>query len=288
MARNAMVLGATGMVGEALCRELVEQGWEVSGAARLSDPNGADGLRQIGVEVSRFDVTADDPSRLPDADVVLLEVWDPTKPELIWPINFYGVGRVVERYAGSADIVNGCTVNVYGDGPEAPNEEASPRPNSDYGRSRYAQERLIDYFCVQRGSKGIHVRYAHSNTAKRGVVRRMAETILAGKSLGTGPDALTQVIALEDFVRVTIAATDRVSTPPAVVNCCHPRVWTRRELAEAIRDRLGSGEVIFDEATGGREHSTYADPSRMVEWFGPPTVPAAELIDRVARDLGAE
>jgi hypothetical protein len=126
------------------------------------------------------------------------------------------------------------------------------------------------------------VRYAHANTAERGVVRRMTDSILKGDSLGDTPDARTQVIGLEDFVRVTQGCADRVTCPPTAVNCCHPRVWTRRELAEAIHERLGTGQVVFDRDSGGKDQSAYADAGRMVQWFGEPVVPPETLIARVA------
>ena len=283
--RKALVLGATGMVGRPLAESLVESGWSVIGAARLSDPEVAQGLAQRGVAVLRFEATTDDPADLPDVDAVFLEVWDPSDASLTWPINFHGVGRVVERYAGAASIVNGSTINVYGDKPEAGREGDLCRPTSDYGASRLAQEHLIDYFCTRAGSKVINVRYAHSNTARRGMVRRLAETVRSSGSLGSNPDARLQVIALEDFVRVTRLALDRAASPSVAVNCCHPRVWTCRELAEELRRRLGRGAVVFDRDSGGAEHSAYADASRMVEWFGPPTVGIDTLIDRVINDM---
>jgi nucleoside-diphosphate-sugar epimerase len=279
--RKAMVIGTTGVVGSAVAEALLDGGWHVGGVARRTDVPAGEALAAKGATLRAFDVTRDDPADLPDADVLFLEIWDPTDEALIWPVNFYGVGRVVERYAGTADIVNGCTINVYGDSPHAPGEDAPCRPTSEYGRSRYAQERLIDYFCHRSGSKGIHVRYAHSNSAARGVVRRFAEKIIRGESLGPDPDARIQVIALEDFVRVTLGGLDHLASPPAVVNCCHPRVWTRRELADEIQERLGSGEVRFDRETGGEENSAYADVNRMLEWFGPPRVPLDTLLSRV-------
>ncbi|MEA3364796.1 MAG: NAD-dependent epimerase/dehydratase family protein [Candidatus Hydrogenedentes bacterium] len=244
--RRALVLGITGMVGAALARALQSEGWQVFGAARGSDPATALKLAEEDIEVMQFDVMADDPGILPDVNVVFLEIWDPSRPELTWDISFYGVGRVVERYAGQADFVNGSTINVYGAGPTFPNEDAPCRPDSEYGRSRFAQERLIDYFCYCSGSRGIRVRYAHANTAERGKVRRIAEAILAGDSLGTNPDGKTQVIALEDFVRITVAALQKVETRPIAVNCCHPKVWTERELAAEIHRRLGKGTVVFE------------------------------------------
>lgn len=285
--KKAMILGISGKVGELLAARLMDDGWHVSGAARFSDPAKETALRDRGVETFRYDVTRDDPADLPGADRVFLEIWDPSKPDLIWPINFYGVGKVVERYAGEADFVNGCTINVYGEGVEPASEETPCRPSNDYGRSRFAQERLIDYFCHRSGSRGIHVRYAHANSPESGIIRRFAEAIRDGRSLGRDPDALLQVIGIEDFVRVTAAAAERVANPPPVVNCCHPRLWTKRELANAIADKLGAGEVKFDVESGGRELSACATADRMVEWFGEPSVPLDEVIGRTVRSAGS-
>ena len=283
--KTAMVLGATGRVGVPLCRELIADGWDVHGVARCTDAEMSEKLRDEGVMLQRFDVVEDDPRGLPDVQVVFLEIWDPTRPELIWPINFYGVGRVVERYQGMADIVNGCTINVYGSSPDASSEDFPPRPDSEYGRSRYAQEKLIDYFCDRGGRRGIHIRYAHSNSASNGLVYRTARSVLAGESLGSHPDQRLRVIAIEDFVRVTHLAVERVANPPVVVNCTDPAVWTLRQLAEELQRRLGSGKVVFDRENGGVEHSVYADPSRMIEWFGAPRVSMETLLGRVVNHL---
>ena len=147
----ALVVGVTGMVGSGVARALRAEGWHVFGVARGTDDAAALKLAEEGVEVMQYDVTSDDPGALPDVNAVFLEIWDPSRPELNWEINFYGVGRVVERYAGQATFVNGSTINVYGDGPGLPREDTGCRPTSDYGRSRFAQERLIDYFCYRSG-----------------------------------------------------------------------------------------------------------------------------------------
>ena len=281
----ALVLGVTGFVGSALAKSLIEDGWKVFGAARLRNDPKRQALESLGIQLFPFDVTRDDPAKLPDVDTLFLEIWDPSRIDLIWPINFYGVGRVVERYAGKTKIINGCTINVYGDSPDPSSEETPCRPTSDYGRSRYAQEKLIDYFCVRSGGQGIHIRYSRSNTAKRGTIRQFAEAILAGQSLGANPDAKFQVIALEDFVRITKESLRYLASPPAVVNCCHPRFWSQRELAETLHARLGKGKVLFDREQGGLENSAYADTKRMCQWFGEPQIKADALLDRVVADL---
>lgn len=282
---KALVLGITGKVGQPLAKTLAAEGWEVLGAARCSNAATRAQIEASGVRVIPFDVTRDDARVLPDVDVVFLEIWDPSRPDLIWPINFHGVGRVVERYAGVADIVNGSTIGLYGSSAEPATEDTPPRPDNEYGRSRYAQEKLIDYFSVRGGRKAIHVRYAHANTPKAGAARRMAEAILAGRSLGLNPDARMQVIAIEDFVRVTKEAVKHMTCPPTAIHCCHPRVWTQRELAMELHRRLGRGTVVFDREQGGLETSVFADASRMVKLFGEPRVSLDVVLGRIVKDL---
>lgn len=285
---KALIIGVTGRIGSRLAVTLLGENWTVYGAARMSSSGKRRALESHGVETFQFDVLTGSPDQLPDADVVFLEIWDKTRPDLHWDINFYGVGSVVERYAGSARIINGSTLNVYGSGPDPMKERSSCLPDSEYGRSRYAAERLIDYFCRRYYGSGIHLRYAHANSRKHGIIRHIAEDILQERSLGDDPDSKLQVMGYEDFIRVTTRALEYTATPPAVVNCCHPRIWTKRELAEAIQSRLGRGRVIFDRQRGGEDHSVFGDPAKMLKWFGEPKINPGQLIRRVVEDLNED
>lgn len=62
---------------------------------------------------------------------------------------------------------------------------------------------------------------------------------------------------------MTRTAVEHLSSPPTAVNCCHPRVWTKRELADAIYDRMGDGEVRFKREEGELEQSFYGDTERV-------------------------
>lgn len=280
--RKALVAGASGTVGRALALALVESGWAVHGLARFSNPAVREELEAAGVITHPFDITRDDPAGLPEAEVVFLEIWDPRcRPERLWPLNFYGIGRLVEAYAGRADFVNGCTIAVYGKSASQPDEASPCRPFGEYDRVRYAQERLIDYFCHVSGSRGIHLRYAHANSSGAGLLHRLCRQIIEETPFEEGPGERFQVIALEDFIRVTIAASDHLSDPPALLNCCHPRVWTLQELAGELHRRLGRGSVRFIRPSGGAEDSYIADPQRMIDLLGLPRVPLETVLERV-------
>ena len=80
-----LVLGVSGMVGRPLALDLQEAGWQVFGAARFSRPGTREALEAKGIRTIPFDVTGDDPAKLPEAKVVFLETWRPIPvPIRIW------------------------------------------------------------------------------------------------------------------------------------------------------------------------------------------------------------
>ena len=284
---RALVVGVTGMVGWPLCQKLCREGWHVFGLARFTDPDRPEQVVAAGAEPITFDILNDDPSQLPEVDVVFLEVWDRSHflnhsdPAQIWALNYNAVGRLVQRYAASA-IINGSSASLYGPRADrASVEDDLPRPDNVYALSRLAQEKLFDFLCGQAGGRAVHLRYCHANDQKRGHLRRMADAIQGEISLGPAPDQKVQVIGLHDFVRCTALAGAGWASMPDVVNVAHPRVWTHRELAERIRSELGCGRVIYDRETGGVEDSVWANTNRMIECFGPPEEDLEDLIGRV-------
>ncbi len=289
---SALVLGA-GRIGRRLCETLRQRGLTVHAAARFSDPATRHELAGLGVNTITYDARESDPATLPDVPLLFLELWAPTEHglpdgrERIWSLNYHAIGRVAARYAGAADIINGCSGNVYGTHPEPRAEDDLQRPNDEYGLARFAQEKLLDFLCDERGSRLVHLRYYHANTPESGQIRRTAELIKAGESLGPNPDERVQVIAMDDFIRCTVAAAERRHEMPRAVNVCHPRLWTRRELAQRIHQALGQGQVRFDRDAGGREHSTTGDTSLMLKLFGQPQGDLETLIDDVAAAVRA-
>jgi len=287
---RVLVAGASGEVGSRLCHALRERGDEVHGAARFSDPRRAQALEADGVQLHRFDVRRDDPRELPEVDLLFLELWKPAHlldaerqdPADVWDLNYHAIGRLVARYAGTADVINGSTGSVYGPRADRPSREDDlPRPDSHYALARFAQEQLIGFLCDEAGSKCAQLRYFIGNSPSSGVLPRMARSIAAGESLGPDPDRRLQVIAIEDFARCTLAVADKLTPEPFCCNVCHPQVWTMRELAERLQSELGRGGVRFERENGGGDGSVCGDTERMRAEFGEPVVALDELIARI-------
>lgn len=288
--KRVVIVGASGKIGRSLAYAVRGAGAMVTGAARFRNPEIRNALQRDGIESVVYDAKEDDPSRLPEADLVFLEIWAPDEhhgagaAEAIWKLNYEGVGRIVERYRGVADIINGSSGIVYGTSIEPFSEDDRLRPNSEYGLARFAQERLIDFLCDRTASRVIHLRYFFGNTPDSGQLYRAARAIRDGRELEGLPEQKIQVIALEDFVRCTLRSAELLERADSqAINICHPEVFRRRELAERIRTELGEGRVVFRGSTGGAEVSLTGDPGRMLELLGPPSIGVDELIRRAVR-----
>jgi nucleoside-diphosphate-sugar epimerase len=273
---------------------MINAGWRVCGCARFNDHDRRAQLEKLGVSLIRFDIENGDPAKLPDVDVVVLEVWDPSMIGAsgryleTMNLNVRAVGRIVERYAGKADIINGSTVSLYGPrGDRQPRETDPPRPHDDYALSRIAQEWLVNSLCERNGKRVVHLRYCHSNTVESGFIRRTAELVRDGISLGGTPDQRVQVISLGDFVRCTVAAIIERGRMPREVNIVHPRVWTHRELAEQLQAGMKRGSVMFDVEEGGQNQSIWGDPTLMLETFGQPQDDIDQLVTDVANAVAS-
>ncbi len=286
--KSCLVVGASGNVGSRLCRAACETGLKTYGLARFGNPEIRKKVEATGTETVAFDIVNDNPVELPDVDLVFFEVWNRAHIggehlENLWELNFDGVGRIIRRYAGEADFVNGSTGSLYGPRGDRPSLETDwPEPRGQYSLARLAQEKLFNFFCKESGSKVAHLRYFHSNSPESGILRRIADTILAEKSLGKFPDMQVQAIGIKDFVRCTFDARNKLGKTPFVCNVCHPKIWSYRELAERLQKELGTGKVLFDADNGGRDNSAWGSTTKMIAEFGNPVEELDELIRQVA------
>jgi len=296
---NTLVLGASGMVGSEVCAMLRRNDVSVTGAARFRFPGAQMDLEELGVTCVEFDAVWDDPIELPDARQVVFEIWDPSQHSVspddanarkaMWKLNYEAIGKVAMRYTTGrkrrpkppALLINGSSGNVYGSHPDPRSERDALIPDTEYGRARMAQELLLQFLATQAETRCVNLRYYHSNAPDRGVLRKLADTILKGESLGDAPDQRIQVIGLDDFVRYTVLATESADRIPEAINICHPTIWTMRGLANRLRDILGEGDVRFDRDTGGTERSVIGNPAKVIELFGEPLQELTPLMEEV-------
>lgn len=288
MTKRALVVGVSGTLGSGVAAALIKKGYSVYGLSRFQTFGSADEVKARGVEPIAFDLSRDDPAQLPDVDVVFLEVWerahlvgsDPD-PQAIWDLNYTGVGRIVARYAGQAQFVNGCTGSVYGAADHAWRESDWPRPDIEYGISRLAQEKLINFLCAEKGSGCIHLRLYHANAPGKGLLHFTAQQLLAGEAIGMAPAQKVQVIALEDVIDMTVRSQALIKDEPQAINICHPHIWIWQELVERMAASLSVNNISWGDPHGSVEGSYYGSAELMQKTFGEPQFNIDAMIDAV-------
>jgi nucleoside-diphosphate-sugar epimerase len=170
MHRRIFIAGASGAVGQPLCRLLVAEGWQVTGTTRK--PERADALRALGVEPVVVDVY--DAVRLRDVvvaaapDIVIHQLTDlppgldPAQMEAAGPRNTRmrdeGTRNLVAATlaAGARRLVAQSVAFAYAPGP-TPYREDSPLNFTPTGRGRSAAN--LEQQVLAAPLEGIVLRY---------------------------------------------------------------------------------------------------------------------------------
>jgi len=224
---RALVTGAAGFVGQWLCQELLQRGWEVTGT-RLSDAVPPGALRQDerdAVQWIRCDVTSDtdiatamDRGR-PDAVFHLAGVsFVPAvsqAPAAAFEVNVVAVARLLSeatrrRAAGMLDP----TILVVGSGeqygrhaaPAQPLDElAELRPLNSYAASKAAQELVALAAHRHDGVRLVATRsFNHSGPGQdpRFLLPSLVQRAVALRATGAGAAPIGNTSPIRDFLHV--------------------------------------------------------------------------------------
>lgn len=198
------------------------------------------------------------------------------------------------RLAGVARVVYVSTVHVYGDrlAPGARvDEETAPAPRSAYAVARLASEHLVG-----TGTSPVVLRL--TNAVGAPVHRDVSRWTLVAADLcraaamsgelvlrSTGQQ-WRDFIALDDVVRVLLAAVDPHQLPAGTYNLSSGQPMTVRALAELVQERFeartGTRPPLRAPAPEGRNPEPYVvDASRLASLGFTAEVPIGEAIDSI-------
>lgn len=248
--QTTLVTGATGNVGNAIARALVEQGRPVRALVR--DPERARPLLPGAVELARGDVT--DPrsvvAALPDVGTVyhaagLPEQWLPD-PETFTRVNVGGTRTMLEaaREAGVGRFVYTSTIDVFAWRAGEPFDESvvdeAPK-HTHYERSKQAADRLVQD-AVEHGFPAVFLHpsavYGTSPTTSPGVNDLMCR-LVKGEIPMLLPGPMPVVFA-DDVARGHLAAEQAAPGSRFILS---ESVWSlpalASEMAAAARAVLG-------------------------------------------------
>lgn len=252
------MVGATGMIGFPLALSLAQKGWTVFATTRPSSDLCRVRQLEAFVRIVPYDLQTGDLSSLPSVDVVFFMAWDRSHhvdcphrasgvmwcawcERFVYHLNYFPAVRLFSRYMNSAHIVNASSMFVLGDGVEGEKLYTSAcafAPTSNYGRCRADLEHFLQQFNGQK--QCISLRYLNPQDPNHpGLVQRLIDKVVAGQELCD--QRRIQIITLADVVSITVHSAQLmmkgVMLPPAI-NVCHPQLWTERELAQHVANRL--------------------------------------------------
>jgi nucleoside-diphosphate-sugar epimerase len=289
---DIMVLGAGGKMGPSLAR-MAKRAAEEAGTprrvlavSRFSSEEARRMLEAHGVATIACDLLDPDAlAALPDdvPNVVYMAGMkfgsDGNEP-LTWAMNAYLPGRVSEKFRRSR-IVAFSTGNVYGLTPRkrgGSREEDAPNPRGEYAMSCVGRERIFEHFGRLLKIPLALIRLNYAAEMRYGVLLDIARRVWRGEPV---PLAMgyVNVIWQGDANAVSLAALERASTPPYVLNVSGHEILSVRDVAEELGRRLDR-PVRFE----GEEapDALLSDGSKGHAEFGRPRVDAARLIEWTA------
>ena len=288
---DVLILGAAGKMGPTLVRRIAtafrraDRPNQVYAVSRFSRQGAREEIETSGARAIAADLLDGDAlANLPDCPHVLylvgMKFGSAGQEPMTWALNTYLPGRVAERFRASR-IVALSTGNVYGEVPVASggSKETDPlQPVGEYAQSCLGRERIFQHFALQNETPVCLVRLNYAVEARYGVLLDIARKVYQEEPLSMAMGHVN-VIWQGDANSACFRALELCSAPATVLNLTGPETLSVRALARAFGERFGKEPVFV-----GEEEPTalLSDASRYHARFGPPHVPAADVIDLVA------
>lgn len=283
VSNRALITGVSGFAGQHLARQLVEEGWHVTGTTRTRVAD-VPGVTEHSVDLQDGPALrrlVDDVA--PDVIFHLAAIVDTvTTPDIVrlHETNVMGTVRALEALrdsGGSPKFVYASSSFVYGaTPPEAqPVTESQPlRPQTPYGASKAAGETIVKQFVRETGAFAVITRafqhtgpghvgaYALANWAEQvtGINRGVKAAIRCG-NIDVERDYLDVRDIASAYRAVAVAGQKG-----EVYNVCSGQPVTMRALLEGLISVAGVDAEIVVEASRLRrldQPTFYGDPGKL-------------------------
>jgi nucleoside-diphosphate-sugar epimerase len=238
---RAIVTGATGFTGQALCRRLLRDGWEVTALVRPS-PRVAP-LQKLGIRCVETDITdkASVRSAMEPVDhvfhIAAMFRTEDAKVEAFRRVNVDAVDNVASaaRAAGVGRFIHCSTVGVQGQIDDPPADETYRiRPNDHYQETKWHGEQVARQH-IATGLPGAVVRpagiYGPGDTRFLKLFRAIERGVFF--MIGNGK-TLYHLTYIDDLVQGFILAATRPEALGEVFTIAGPRYTTVQEMAETV------------------------------------------------------
>ncbi|MBX7245135.1 MAG: NAD(P)-dependent oxidoreductase [Candidatus Sumerlaeaceae bacterium] len=287
--QKILVAGASGLIGSALIEALLPGKNEIHGVARFRDKAIQTRLEEQGVKTYAADVATTDFAKIPGLpkkfDIVFHELAIMLEAEVdrnyTFESNAFSVGRMIEHCADSGVFVIASTGGVY-PASDNPAKETDPLgAGGTYGASKIAMEALATFLCQQHRRPLALLRYHWPFSLTRGIVPMWAGMIARREPIevNTRIRSVVHPMWIGDTVRMTLAAVEKASSAPYIVNMAGDEVMEREALIHRIAQAMGKEPAIKEGEIPFVSH--VAELTRMKADFGEVEVTLEEGIRRV-------
>jgi UDP-glucuronate 4-epimerase len=271
---KAVVTGAAGFIGSALCRALLAQDVHVVGIDKFTPyyPPEQKWRNVAGLQrdphfrlVVEDLVTADLPALFGDADVVfhlagqpgVRTSWAKGFDEYAYD-NVCATQRVLEaaRERGDLRVVYASSSSVYGNAVSYPCRETDlPAPFSPYGVTKLAGEHLAVLYAKNYGVQTVSLRFFTvygPGQRPEMAMAQMIDAALTGSTfnLFAAAGAIRDFTYVGDVVRAVILAGTVTDLPPGLIaNVCGGEPATMVEVLECLRGILREDFAVTTSAS---------------------------------------
>jgi UDP-glucose 4-epimerase len=287
---SVLVTGANGLLGNTLCRMLVENGIKVYGIVH-SEP----ATKTPGVDYMLIDLESDWTfSQLPqkvDAIVHLAQSAHfrefPEKAMSVFQVNIASTAKLLDygRAIGIKSFVFASSGGVYGFGNEAFHENSAittPGMLGYYLGSKLAGEVLAQSYSNVFSVNVLRFFFIYGPHQKKGMlIPRLMDSILSRRPITLqGKEGIRiNPIHVEDAAQATLQSILREDS--AVYNISGPEILTLKALARQMGDYLGI-EPEFEFQTAEAK-DLIGDNSSMKKYLHVPTRVLADHLDEVKK-----
>ena len=291
---DIMVLGVGGKMGPTLARlaKRAAPGKKVIGVARFSEEGVREELTRAGVDTIPADLL--DRAALEGlpkaANIVFMagrKFGAAGNVPLTWAMNVHVPAMVAEVFKASRIVAfsTGCVypfVSVEGGGAT---EEVPPiPPPGDYATSCVGRERMFEYFSAQHGTPGRLMRLNYAIDMRYGVLHDIGRKVRDGETIDLTMGH-ANVIWQGDANTVALRCLAHATTPTTPINVTGPETFEVAAVAADFGKLLGRTPKF----TGKPAPTGWINNAgRMVQEFGPPSVPLPKMIEWTADWLGRD
>ena len=246
-----LLTGATGALGPRVVEALLRNGYRVRVLAL--DPPGAEALwSSVDVRIGDINSPKDMCSSVEGAHLVvhmaaMLHITDPSRDQvrLYELVNVDGTRNVVAaaREACVKRLVFFSTIAVYGDSAGCMlDEDALPRPDTPYARSKWKAEQIILEACLPDGRPlGTVLRLAAVYGSRvKGNYRRLVQALAKKRFIPIGPGTNRRTLVYDkDVAGAVLAVLTDPKAAGRIFNVTDGGIHTLNDIIHTICDALG-------------------------------------------------